>query len=311
MSEYSLILLVLFSMLLYSLSSVLSKFIIENLKFSYHFLILQSIIGCFVLIILLFFEILSGLNISTVFNSYFFLLIVFSGIFTFIGTVTLFKGIEVGNVSASGVILSSRAFISIPLAIIFFNEIYPVTIYIGIIVILIGSILASWAKDLSIFEALTLKGSGGRWFILTDIFWALGNAFIRDINNDIPVIIIITLSYVIYLVLSLILYNFLNPQLGNNQKPKYTKKDIMHSSMYIIMLLTANFAFVYVLGQSLTIAEGLVGLQGIFTFIIVIVLALNPNYNKSLKEPLDKKILFYKVTGTCLAFTGVLLLLFL
>ena len=197
MSEYSLILLVLFSMLLYSLSSVLSKFIIENLKFSYHFLILQSIIGCFVLIILLFFEILSGLNISTVFNSYFFLLIVFSGIFTFIGTVTLFKGIEVGNVSASGVILSSRAFISIPLAIIFFNEIYPVTIYIGIIVILIGSILASWAKDLSIFEALTLKGSGGRWFILTDIFWALGNAFIRDINNDIPVIIIITLSYVI------------------------------------------------------------------------------------------------------------------
>ena len=103
----------------------------------------------------------------------------------------------------------------------------------------------------------------------------------------------------------------MNTHLGNNQKPKYTKKDKMHSSMYIIMLLTAYFGFVYFLGQSLTIAEGFVGLQGIFTFIIVIVLALNPNYNKSLKEPLDKKILFYKVTGTCLAFTGVLLLLFL
>jgi len=105
------------STFIFAFSSVYGKFLIKETGYSYHFILIQFVIT---------FIILSGINgflivnrnieIIQYFNQKVLLIVILSSLFAFLGFVALFKGFEVGDVSVGGVFLSSRVFVSIPLA---------------------------------------------------------------------------------------------------------------------------------------------------------------------------------------------------
>lgn len=111
-----------------------------------------------------------------------------------------------------------------------------------------------------------------------------------------------------YFVLSIILYPIFNPLLANNNRPVITNDIIFRTIIFALLTILGEFAFVYVLGESLTIAEGLGVFEGIFTFSIAILIALNTEFNQVLKEPIDKQTLSIRVTGTMFAILGTLLI---
>ncbi len=121
------------------------------------------------------------------------LLIFLATLFGFLGYLSYMAGLNKGTASLGGVILSSRVFISIPIALILFNETYIPSIYFSILLALIGSIIVSWDDKQSIGSIIKLRAPGIRYFFAAAILWVFQNLIIRDLNNSIDLILFLTI----------------------------------------------------------------------------------------------------------------------
>jgi hypothetical protein len=288
----------------FAASSIYGKFLIKEVQSSYHFLLLQ-IIFSFVLVclvnIMLF---LSGyypaidLQISGV------VLIFLASIFAFIGFVTLLRGFEIGDVSVGGVFLSSRVFISVPIAIIFIGEKYPFITYICIVITIVGALMVSWQKNLPIKEVLTFRASGSNYFLITLISWGVANSIVRQLNNEVFLLLFLLIRGVFFVTFAVVTYPILNRFLASGKAIKYTSTSIKHTGIYILILFFAQASFVYALGVSLTLTEGIGVLEGVFTFLLAVIISKNLKWKEILEEPLDQLTLSIRSIGVILAIIG-------
>lgn len=296
------------STVIFAVTSIYGKIIIKDVQSSYNFFLMQ---------IILFIPVLTVVNLIiqpdlTYLTSWRDMTkVILASILAFTGYVALYKGFEVGNVSVGGVMLSSRVLLSIPLA-IFIGEIYPFFIYVFIFISFLGAILVSWKKGLSVKDFFQLRSSGLNYFLVTLVSWGISNTLIRELNNDFQPILFLYLRMIIFAIIAFFTYPFLKNSLSNGMTIKFTKHSTYQVLLYIFIILTAQIMYVYALGESLTIAEGLGVLEGMFTFVMAIGLSKIRYFKDYLEEPLDKVTLVVRTLGvlvTTIGTIGVLLVL--
>ena len=294
--------------IIFAVTSIYGKIIIKDVQSSYIFFLMQ---------IILFIPVLTVVNVIlqpdlTYLTSWEDMnKIILASVLAFAGYVALYKGFEVGNVSVGGVMLSSRVLLSIPLA-IFIGEIYPFFIYVFIFISFLGAILVSWKKDLSVKAFFHLRSSGLNYFLVTLVSWGISNTLIRELNNHFNPLLFLYLRMIIFAIIAILTYPLLNNSLSNGMSIRFTKKNTYQVLLYIFIILTAQIMYVYALGESLTIAEGLGVLEGMFTFVMAIALSKIKYFKNYLEEPLDKLTLLIRTFGvlvTTIGTIGVLVIL--
>lgn len=291
--------------LCYAIGAVYSKMFMEYIQNPVLLMIYQFTINLIVVFIVFVVLFILGTDFSTLFNLEDFVILTISSILIFLGVVTFYYGLNIGNVSVATVVLSSRVLFVIPLGILFLNEIYSTAIYFWIIIIVIGIILVSWQKGLPIKDVFLLKGT--IYYILTNIFWAVANSLITFLHNDVHFVAIILLRLIVLTSLIFIFAPKLNTSF--NYKPldkKFNKKFAILSFFLVLILFLGDLQYIYALGESVTITEAIGSLQGLFAFIIVLGLSWFPFFKNGLKEPLDKYTLVVRILGMVLATIGTL-----
>lgn len=290
------------STIIFAITSIYGKIIIEDIQNSYYFFLLE--IACFVPM-LIFVNILIRPDLQYLSSSSDLLMVFFSSIFSFIGYITLYKGFEVGNVSVGGVMLSSRVLLSIPLA-IFIGEIYPFFIYVFIFIALCGAILVSFKQGLSIKDFFQFRSSGMNYFIVTLITWAISNTLIRELNNHFSPLLLLLLRISMFFIIAVLTFPYLLKVLGPDKPLKLSRKNLYQVVTYNLIILSAQVLYVYALGVSLTIAEGLGVLEGMFTFILAIGLSKISYFKQYLQEPMERITIIVRTLGVIIATVGAL-----
>ena len=233
------------------------------------------------------------------------LLIFLATLFGFLGYLSYMAGLNKGTASLGGVILSSRVFISIPIALILFNETYISSIYFSILLALIGSIIVSWDDKQSIGSIIKLKAPGIRYFFAAAFLWVFQNLIIRDLNNSIDLLLFLTIRMGFFFPFSTIfIYFYLNYTNNSFSFPK--RKTISGIILYGVLSLIAQLGLVYALGENLLITETIGAFEGTLTFVFAILFA-NFIKNDFLNEPLSSKIILTRFFGVILSFIGTFL----
>ena len=233
------------------------------------------------------------------------LLIFLATLFGFLGYLSYMAGLNKGTASLGGVILSSRVFISIPIALILFNETYIPSIYFSILLALIGSIIVSWDDKQSIGSIIKLRAPGIRYFFAAAFLWVFQNLIIRDLNNSIDLILFLTIRMGFFFLFSTIfIYFYLN--ITNNSFYFPERKTISGIILYGVLSLIAQLGLVYALGENLLITETIGAFEGTLTFVFAILFA-NFIKNDFLNEPLSSKIILTRFFGVILSFIGTFL----
>ncbi|MFX0183179.1 MAG: EamA family transporter [Candidatus Hodarchaeota archaeon] len=293
-----------------SISFVYGKLVLVQIKNPVHMLFLQISINYILLLIiylpsLLVFgsELNANLSISNIF------IISCSAMAIFAGLVTFFIGLHEGNVSAGGVIVSSRVIASILLAWLFLNERFPINSYLFILVVFIGVLMVSWQKELRLEEIFLFRSSGSGWFIVAVIFFAIGNAFIRLLSNQINILTQLIFRLTFLLIATLIAYPLLNRKIGDKRPLKETVRNpklVLQAIIYVALILIADIVITLAIGESLTITEAITALEGLFVFMFMILIANNKTLQKALQEPFDKKTLTVRFLGVVIATIGII-----
>lgn len=291
--------------LFYAIGAVYSKLIMDYIKNPVLLMIYQFTINLIVVFIVFVVLYLIGTDFSNllVFNDL--IVLIISSIFIFLGILTFYYGLNIGNVSVATIVLSSRVLFVIPLGILFLNEFYPSSIYFWIIIIVLGIFLVSWKKGLPLKDVFMLKGT--IYFILTNIFWAIANSLITYLHNDIHFVAIIMIRLVVLTTLIFILA----PKLNISFKyipldKKFNEKFALITFFLVLVLFMGDLGYIYALGETVTITEAIGSLQGIFVFIMVLILSKIPFIKDGLQEPLDRKTITVRITGIFLATIGTL-----
>ena len=289
------------STIIFAITSIYGKIIIEDIENSYNFFLIQIVLMIPILIII---NYLISPDLSNL-NSYNDLIKVFlASFFGFFGYIALYKGFEVGNVSVGGVMLSSRVLISIPLAVLLIGEHYPLHIYLFILISFFGAILVSYKKDLSLKTFFQFRSSGINYFLVTLICWAISNTLTRDLNNHFHPLLFLLIRIVFFAIIALITYPLFKSSLAKDKPLKLSKRTFYQVVTYIIIIITAQTLYIYALGQSLTIAEGLGVVEGVFTFILAISLSKLPYFKEYLQEPLQKITIIVRTIGVIITTVG-------
>lgn len=233
------------------------------------------------------------------------LLIFLATLFGFLGYLSYMAGLNKGTASLGGVILSSRVFISIPIALILFNETYISSIYFSILLALIGSIIVSWDDKQSIGSIIKFRAPGIRYFFAAAFLWVFQNLIIRDLNNSIDLLLFLTIRMGFFFLFSTIfIYFYLNYTNNSFSLPK--RRTISGIILYGVLSLIAQLGLVYALGENLLITETIGAFEGTLTFIFAILFA-NFIKNDFLNEPLSSKIILTRFFGVILSFIGTFL----
>lgn len=248
---------------------------------------------------------ITGTDFSTMFELNDLIILIVSSVFIFLGVITFYYGLNIGNVSVATVILSSRVLFIIPIGILFLGEIYLGITYLWIFVIVIGILLVSWDTKLSIKEVLFFKGT--YYYILTNIFWAIANSLIRFLHNDVHyvgiiLIRLIVLTSLIFLVASKLNTRFSYPPI----EKKFNGKFFLIVTVLVLSLFLGDLGYIYSLGFSATITEAIGSLQGLFVFIMILLLSKIKFFKDGLDEPLDKKTLTVRILGMVFATIGTI-----
>lgn len=296
------------STIIFAFTSIYGKILISKITNSWHFFILQTLLSIPILIIINF---ILKPDIGPLFEPEKIIILLIASLFAFVGFVTLYKGFETGNVSVGGVLLSARVLVSIPLALLL-GEIYPLLVYFFIFIALIGAFLVSYNEKLSKNDFFKLKSSGMNYFLVTLVFWAISNSIVRNLNNSVHPLLFLLFRSTIFIIICLILYPILNKKLANNKAISFSSNTLKHAIVYVCILIIAQLLFLQALGESLTIAEGLGVLEGVFTFLMAILLSKIQYFRNYLLEPLERKTLKVRTIGviiTTLATIGVVYIL--
>ena len=266
-------------------------------------MIYQFSINLIVVIITFMILFILGTNFSTLFELQDVIILIISSIFIFAGVITFYYGLNIGNVTVATVVLSSRVLFVIPIGILFLNEIYSGVTYLWIIVIIFGILLVSWEQGLPVKEVFLLKGT--IYYILTNIFWAIANSLITFLHNDVHYVGIILIRLWVLTFLIFILSSKLNTSLKYPPLDRrFDTKFALLTFFLVLLLFLGDLGFIYALGDSVTITEAIGSLQGMFVFVLVLLLSKIPFFNDGLKEPLDKKTLSVRIFGVFLATIG-------
>ena len=294
-----------FAIFLFAMTSVLTKFLINRIGGPFRFLTIQVGFGAIITTITL---VVSGIpiinpalartNIALQFG--------LSILFAYFGFITLMIGFSKGNASVGGIFLSSRLIINIPLAAIFLHEIYPPLIYVFIAFGLFGALITTWEEGMNISDVLSIRANGVFWYVSTMVFWALSNLFVTGISDALHPIQFISYRYLIFVVVNLILYPFVQPKFDKKELP-ISRSFLYFLAPYVIFTVSAQFLFVFSLQQSLTITEGIGAAEGVVTFVIALIVAKFIS-NKELNEPLESRVLRVRSGGVILSLLSIVVL---
>lgn len=304
------ILLAFFGVFVISTSFIYSKLVLAQINNPIHMLFLQITINYILLLIifvpslLLFGEELSqNLNIPNI------LVIFCSAMAIFAALLSFYIGLERGNVTVGGMIISSRVIVSVFLAWLFFSENIPVISYLFILIVFGSVLMVSWEKELPMKEILLFKSSGTSWYLLSVIFFSTGNVFIRLLNNQVNILTQLVLRLTFLLFVIILFYPMLNQRFGDKRPLKETvsnPKLLIQALIFVFLILIADFATSIAIGESLTITETIGALEGIFIFIMMLVILQNKNLRTIFQEPFDRKTITIRFLGVILATLGIL-----
>ncbi|MCY3415011.1 MAG: EamA family transporter [Candidatus Heimdallarchaeota archaeon] len=298
------ILLALISIVLFAISSIISKFLIEKAGGPINFMAYQFSMGMGLLTLVMIYFIFTGFDFSIILNPYVILPLIAASVLAFGGFLFLLIGFNKGNVSVGGVILSSRVFISIPMAYVLMDERFPLMTYIFIFIALVGSIINSWRDGMDLRALITLRAEGMRWFMVTAVFWSLANFMVRYMNDVLPTFVFIFFRQIILVTLAWISYFVVTRRMDFPRlqvQPDLMKKVFV----YALVVMLAQFGMIGALGKNLTITEGIGVLEGSATLVLSLIYARFIN-NEVLDEPLDRKSLIIRITGATMALLGTL-----
>jgi hypothetical protein len=290
------------SISLFAITSILSKYLIPLIGGPYKFLTLHLGIGFPILIILALLEYDNDFDGEILLELDIWLIILLTSVFALMGYVAILLGFEKGKASVGGIVLSSRAFASIPLGYIFLNERYPVIVYLFIFVTLVGAITVSWDTTLNIREVVRLEAPGMKYYTIAAIFWACANVLISMLDGEIPPFMFLVIRQIIMLSLALLFYRVASRNFdAMNQTIDFMK--VRRVFVYVLILVCAQALFIYSLGKSLTVTEGIGVAEGAVTFIFSLVVA-NFIDNSVLQEPIDRRSILLRTVGVFLATLG-------
>jgi drug/metabolite transporter (DMT)-like permease len=292
-----------------SISFVYSKLVLAQIKNPIHMLFLQVSIN---LILLLILYLLSLLPFRTEINANLTLVnvvIIFcSAMFIFAGLVAFFIGLQRGNVSVGGMIIASRVIASVILAWLFLSEHFPPNLYILILLVFIGVLMVSWQEELNMKDIILFKSSGSGWFLLAVVLFATGNAFVRLLHNQVYVLTQLVIRLTFILIATLLFYPFLNRRIGDDRSLIETirvPKLVLQAVIYVTLIVIADIPTTIAIGESLTITETIIALEGVFVFILVLLVGQNKTIRYILQEPFDRKTLTIRFLGVIIATVGI------
>jgi hypothetical protein len=171
-------------------------------------------------------------------------------------------------------------------------------------VTLVGAVTVSWDVTLNIGEVIRLEAPGMKYFTIAAFFWACANVLISMLDGEIPPFIFLAIRQIIMLSLTLFFYRIGSRNFDSmNHTIDFVK--IRRVLVYVFILVSAQALFVYSLGKSLTVTEGIGVAEGAVTFIFSIVVASFID-NSVLQEPMDRKSLLLRTAGVFLATIGTL-----
>lgn len=298
------------STILFAISTVLSKFLITDFKNPVKFLIYQ-ITGnlIFATIPFLISFLINGPSIFQNITLDALLLIFASGLVIYGGLLLFYIGLIEGDTSVVGVITSSRIIFSVIIAFFFIQEEqFDFSVYQWIILIFIGVIFVSWSAETPIMNVILLRSHKSGYFLTSVFLWAFSNTFVRLLNNSINTFTLVIIRLTFMTLLSIIVFYLLNTQ--TKYLDKYISRNIKRRELknlliYLSFFTIADILVTYSMGESITISESMVALQGALIFIIINVLLLvRPDLIKQLQEPRDKKTLFIRSIGIIIALIG-------
>jgi drug/metabolite transporter (DMT)-like permease len=296
------------SAIAYSFSALSIKSLIYYMKNPVHILLYQMLLNfLFILIIGVIMIFLGFYPIENITLENL-ILIIFSTTFLFIGVVSLYYGLKVGNVSVGGLILSSRVLISIFFAISILGEHFALIIYFWILIIFLGIIFTSWQENLSLIEGI--KDSGTIYFFITIIFWGFANTIIGAINNEVFIITFLLIRLFVMCVLIIVLYPFLNSFIGDGGKIQFSFRYVIFIFLFVLVATVGDAASIIALGDSVTVTEAIGAFQGVIIFIIVLILSKNIKLKDIFGEPLGIRTLVVRSSGIIIATLAIILLTF-
>lgn len=290
------------SVIIFAFTSIYGKIIIEEVGSSYNFFLLQISL---LIPVLLAFNLLIIPDLTYITSVPDLLQLILASILSYIGYLFLYRGFELGNVSVGGVLLSSRVLISIPLAFVI-GELYPLLTYFFILVTLFGATLVSWHEGLKLKDFLQFKSSGVNYFLVTLVCWAISNSLTRNLNNHYSPFLFLLIRIFFFTILAIVTYPFMKKILLKGKNLIVSKKLIGMTFIYVLILVSAQFLYIYALGISLTIAEGLGVLEGAFTFLLAVGLSKINYFKDYLQEPMDRITVLVRSVGMLLATIGSL-----
>lgn len=292
---------------LFAFTSVISKYILKQLRAPYYYTLLQILVTLPIFLIVMFST--SDISHLIEIRDQYLLELVISSIFAFTGMLTLMLALDKGNASTAGIFLSTRVIFSIPLAIIFLGEMQSWFVYVIIIAILLGSVATSYDHSVSIGRILKGKENGVRWLLLTSLFWSISNFFVTRVTQVIAPFEYLGLRIIIFLALAL-LFKIPGSRAFDGDRKHRTRSIFPILIVFTALTLVGQYLFVVALSISLTLTEGIGVFEGVLTFILSISLAKIFKMD-SLDEVVDRKSMVVRITGIIIATTGVVLLIVL
>lgn len=290
------------AIVLFAFSSVLTKYLLISFGGPFRFYTTQLMFALPLLAFIAYFESDNIVTIDNYLDFKFQLIIFIISLLVFLGYVSLLNGFNSGNVSVGGIILSTRVMFAVPFAVIILDEVYPDIIYLFIVIGLFGSILVSWDEGFKLTDIFLLRAKGMRWFALSTIFWSMSNFLIRYLKGEIPPFTLIYFRQIWMIIFSILFYKQ-GKRWFDGEKTILQRNDKLLLLSYIVMITFAQAGFIYGLGKSLTITEGIGVAEGSITVIISLLIAKFWD-NSILKEPLQKKVLTVRIFGALLAAIG-------
>jgi len=310
MDTFTIALIAFSSTLLFSLSTIFSKFLITDFKNPAKFTIYQLTGNLFFASIpfaisfyLEGYTIFQGITLEAIG------LIIASSFVIYIGLLSLFTGLIEGDTSVVGVINSSRIIFSILIAFFLIqDERYDLSVYPWIIIIFIGVLFVSWSEDTPITNVLLLKSRKSGYFLATIFLFAFSNSFVRLLNNSINTFTLVVIRLLFMIIFSVTSYNILKKFTNYSEiyeMRNLTRKETINLFFYLFMFTIADILVTFTLGESITITESMGALQGAMVFILInILLFIKPNLLEQLQEPRDKKTLGIRLIGIIIALIG-------
>lgn len=289
----------------YAIDGVSTKLLMQYIKNPITLMFYQFSLNLFIVFFTFLFLLFTGTNFNSMWNLENLIILIISAILIFSGVVSIYYGLNIGNVSVATVVLSSRVLFVIPIGFLFLGEIYPSMTYLWIGVIVLGVLFVSWEENFSLKDVLSFKGT--YYYLLANVFFAIANSLIRLLDNKVSFVAIVLIRLIVLTSLIELFGSFLNnkfsyPKINKNLSSRF----VIIIFLQILIIFIGDLSYIYSLGESVTITEAIGSLQSLFVFIMILLLSKVEHVKANLNEKLDHKTLSVRIFGMLLATIGTI-----